>query len=128
MAGEANNLQPRRNTLLDVLWVDTVAQDELQPDVQSLVADTMPFVVHAESTHLRRPVHGTITVDVRDQRDRQLLERLLNGGRVLSVTAADGWSQRVRLTSLRRVDTEVQDDGRHAVVATYTWVAAASFN
>jgi hypothetical protein len=129
VAGDGpGNLQPQREALLDVLMVNTVGAAELQPDIQDVWADTTPFVVHPESTHLHRPVHGTITVDVRDQRDRQLLERLLNGGRVLSVTAADGWSQRVRLTSLRRVDTEVQEDGRHAVVATYTWVAAASFN
>lgn len=129
MAGERpRELQPHREALLDVLWVATVPPDEMHPSVHDLAADTMPFIVHPDSSHLQRPVHGTLTVDVRSQRDRELLERLLNGSRALSVTAADGWSQRVRLTSLRRVDTEVGDDGRHVVVATYTWVAAASFN
>jgi hypothetical protein len=121
-------MQPHREALLDVLWVATVPPDEVQPAVRDLAADTQVFVVHPDSAHLYRPVHGTLTVDVRSQRDRELLERLLNGGRVLSVTAADGWSQRVRLTSLRRVDTEMAEDGSHVVVATYTWVAAASFN
>jgi hypothetical protein len=123
-----SELQPQKQALLDVLWVSTLDGDDLQPVIDDLASDTMPFLVHPDSDHLQRPVHGTITVDVRSQRDRELLERLLNGGRVLSVTAADGWNQRVRLTSLRRVDTEVQPDGSHVVVATYTWVAAASFN
>jgi hypothetical protein len=128
VAGEQPELQRHSEALLDVLWVATVPAEELQPHVHDLAADTTPFVVRAESPHLYRPVHGTLTVDVRSQRDRDLLERLLNGGRALSVTAADGWSQRVRLTSLRKVDTEMADDGSHVVVATYTWVAAASFN
>jgi hypothetical protein len=129
VAGEQpKELRPHREALLDVLWVATVPPDDLLPNPHDLATDTMPFVVHPDSAHLERPVHGTLTVDVRSQRDRELLQRLLKGGRALSVTAADGWSQRVRLTSLRRVDTEIGDDGRHIVVATYTWVSAASFN
>jgi hypothetical protein len=128
VAEPPRELQPHRDALLDVLWVSTVSGDALQPAIHDLAADTVAFPVHPDSPYLVRPVHGTLTVDVRDQGDRELLERLLNGGRVLSVTAADGWSQRVRLTALRRVDTELQDDGSHSVVATYTWVSAASFN
>jgi hypothetical protein len=129
VAGERpKELKPHREALLDVLWVATVPPEDLLPDVRDLAADTMRFVVHPDSSHLQRPVHGTLTVDVRSQRDRDLLQRLLKGTRALSVTAADGWSQRVRLTSLRRVDTEIGEDGRHIVVATYTWVSAASFN
>jgi hypothetical protein len=129
VAGERpKELKPHREALLDVLWVATVPPEELLPTLHDAAVDTMPFVLEPDSTHLQRPVHGTLTVDVRSQRDRELLQRLLKGGRTLSVTAADGWSQRVRLTSLRRVDTEIGDDGRHVVVATYTWVSAASFN
>jgi hypothetical protein len=125
---QPHQLDPHRDDLLDVLWVSTVADDEIHPQLSDLAVDTAPFVVDAENPHLTRPVHGTLTVDVRGRRDRELLERLLNGGRALSVTAADGWNQRVRLTTLCKVDAEPRDDGSHAVIATYTWVAAHSFN
>ncbi len=116
-----------RDENLDVLWVSTVAPaDLIPPPVDPL--DTVPYVAHAANRHDRRPVHGTISVDVRHHRDRALLERLLNGGRVLSVTAADGWSQRVRLVALRQVRTEAGADGDHQVVATYHWVAASACN
>lgn len=124
--------QPRQvgehnRSTLDVLWVSTVPRDELYPRIRRL--DGRDPLVSAEfCPDETRPVHGTMTVDVRDARDRRLLERLLNTHRVLSVTAADGWTQRVRLTGVRDVQTETALDGSHLVVATYTWVAAASLN
>jgi hypothetical protein len=47
---------------------------------------------------------------------------------VLSVTAADGWTQRLLLTAVRGVHIEEQPDGTSSVVATYSWLAAASCN
>ena len=47
---------------------------------------------------------------------------------VLSVTAADGWTQRLRLMSVKGVTIEEQSDGSSVVVATYAWLAAASNN
>lgn len=123
-----DQLQPQTTDPLDVLWVSTVAADDLHPHVRLSDAQFGAFLSADADEMPDRPVHGTLTVDVRDDGDRRLLERLLNGKRVLSVTAADGWSQRVRLTGLRRVDTEETESGDHLVVATYTWVAAASFN
>ncbi len=124
--------QPRQvgehtNSTLDVLWVSTVPRDELHPRIRRLDGRD-PLLSSELSPDETRPVHGTLTVDVRDAHDRRLLERLLNTHRVLSVTAADGWTQRVRLTGIRRIHTETAVDGSHIVVATYTWVAAASLN
>ena len=120
-------LGPQPESTLDVLWVSTVSGDELFPSAvngeQSWFDSTAPFDPDAQL-----PVHGTMTVDVRSARDRQLLQRLLTSNRVLSVTAADGWSQRVRLVGIRKVDTEVQSDGSQLVVATYAWISAACFN
>lgn len=112
---------------LDVLWVSTVPRDELHPRIRRLDGCD-PLISSDFGPDESRPVHGTLTVDVRDARDRRLLERLLNTHRVLSVTSADGWTQRVRLTGIRRIHTETAVDGSHIVVATYTWVAAASLN
>lgn len=120
-------LGPQPESTLDVLWVSTVSGDELFPasitGEQAWFDATAPF-----DPDTQHPVHGTMTVDVRSERDRQLLQRLLTSNRVLSVTAADGWSQRVRLVGIRKVDTEDQADGSQLVVATYAWISAASFN
>jgi hypothetical protein len=111
---------------LDLLWVATVPDDELQPPTIDPWGN--PSIAPFDHAADHRPVHGTMTVDVRDSNDRTLLERLLNTGRVLSVTASDGWSQQVRLTGIKCLDTEEQSDGSQVVIATYHWVAAASFN
>ena len=120
-------LGPQPESTLDVLWVSTVSGDELVP---TTVRETAVWFEQtgAFDPDTQHPVHGTMTVDVRSDRDRELLQRLLTSNRVLSVTAADGWSQRVRLVGIRKIDTEVQPDGSQLVVATYTWVSAASFN
>lgn len=116
--------QPGR--VLDVLWVSTVPQDELHPHV----VDDGGGVLRTRSFDPQetRPVHGTLTVDVRNESDRVLLERLLRTKAVLSVTAADGWTQRLRLMSVKGVTIEEQADGSSVVVATYSWLAAASNN
>ncbi len=110
-----------------MLWVSAVSGEELFPSVVTEASvwfsETLPFVPDTQNL-----VHGTMTVDVRSEQDRHLLQRLLISNRAFSVTAADGWSQRVRLVGIRKVDTEVQPDGSQLVVATYAWVAAASFN
>lgn len=121
---EGGGRQPGQ--VLDVLWVSTVPQHELHPqpvDGAGAVLRTRPF-----DPHEVRPVHGTLTVDVCDERDRVLLERLLRTKAVLSVTASDGWTQRLRLMSVKGVTIEEQSDGSSVVVATYSWLAAASSN
>jgi hypothetical protein len=113
--------------ILDVLWVSTVPDHELHPssdrEGQGATLRTRSF-----DPQEVRPVHGTLTVDVRSQDDRVLLERLLRTKAVLSVTAADGWTQRLRLMSVKGVTIEEQSDGSSVVVATYAWLAAASNN
>jgi hypothetical protein len=113
--------------ILDVLWVSTVPDHELYPTTDPEhgrpALETRSF-----DPQESRPVHGTLTVDVRNQSDRVLLERLLRTQAVLSVTAADGWTQRLRLMSVKGVTIEEQADGSSVVVATYAWLAAASNN
>jgi hypothetical protein len=113
--------------VLDVLWVSTVPAHELYPSYTDLDGED-PLVTRAFDPDEVRPVHGTLTVDVKEQKDRKLLERLLRTKQVLSVTAADGWTQRLLLTAVRSVHIEEQPDGSSTVVATYSWLAAASCN
>ena len=113
---------------LDVLWVSTVPDDALHPIISDIGDDIDRFVPSDLDAEDDAPVHGTLTVDIRSDDDRRLLERLLRSNRALSVTASDGWTQRVRLTGIRHIDAEPQGDGTYLVVATYTWIAAASFN
>lgn len=108
-----------------MLWVSTVPEDDLVPRVAGAEGSRL-VTFTAPARH--RPVHGTLTVDVREHQDRRLLGRLLRSDRVLSVTASDGWTQRVRLTGIRRVDTEEQQDGSLIAVATYSWISAAACN
>ena len=61
--------------------------------------------------------------DVR--RDPRLSARVPNRH---AETAADGWTQRLRLMSVKGVTIEEQSDGSSIVVATYAWLAAASNN
>jgi hypothetical protein len=113
--------------ILDVLWVSTVPDHELLPVGDSAGAGT-GLQTRSFDPQEVRPVHGTLTVDVRSQSDRVLLERLLRTKAVLSVTAADGWTQRLRLMSVKGVAIEEESDGTSIVVATYSWLAAASTN
>lgn len=113
--------------MLDVLWVSTVPRDELYPTYHDVQGDD-PLATRAFDPDEPRPVHGTLTVEVKEQRDRELLERLLRTKQILSVTAADGWTQRLLLTSVRGVHIEEAADGSSTVVATYSWLAAASCN
>jgi hypothetical protein len=112
--------------ILDVLWVSTVPDHELHPAATD--GERAPLRTRSFDPQEVRPVHGTLTVDVRNQSDRVLLERLLRTKAVLSVTAADGWTQRLRLMSVKGVTIEEQSDGSSVVVATYAWLAAASNN
>jgi hypothetical protein len=113
--------------ILDVLWVSTVPDHELHPSAEPAGARAALRTRSFDPQEVR-PVHGTLTVDVRNQSDRVLLERLLRTKAVLSVTAADGWTQRLRLMSVKGVTIEEQADGSSIVVATYAWLAAASNN
>lgn len=110
-----------------MLWVSTVPDHELHPtgDGEGQGRDMRTRSFDPQEV---RPVHGTLTVDVRSQNDRVLLERLLRTKAVLSVTAADGWTQRLRLMSVKGVTIEEESDGSNVVVATYAWLAAASNN
>lgn len=108
--------------LLDVMLIATVPPGELIPRPRQGTR-WIPY-----TNGRQRPISGTIAVDVRDREDRELLQRILRTGEVLSVTSADGWSQRLRLAAVRDVAVEHRPDGETVVVATYTWIAAESAN
>ncbi|MDZ7733789.1 MAG: hypothetical protein U5R31_12615 [Acidimicrobiia bacterium] len=54
---------------LDVLWVSTVADDELHPAL-AIERAAGPPSFRAFDPDESRPVHGTLTVDVRGRRPR----------------------------------------------------------
>ncbi|GIU83921.1 MAG: hypothetical protein KatS3mg008_0696 [Acidimicrobiales bacterium] len=108
--------------LLDVMLIATVPPEELIPRPRQGTR----WIQY--TSRRQRPVSGTIAVDVRERQDRELLQRILRTGEVLSVTSADGWTQRLRLAAVRDVAVEHRPDGETVVVATYTWIAAESAN